>query len=318
VSTAGGRRALLVLRLLFPVLAIGYMLYVIPLRDVMASFTAIPAYALGAACAMCLLGTVLMVVRWRVVLGACGMQAKPRWIDLLRAYVIGSFYNVYIPGALSGDVLRAFATRHVLGAGGMPAALAVVVLERTLGFAAMLIVLTVSFTLFPLPGIGNVMAWSGVGICVATGAIVAIVSGPRLAPYLPSRLARVAATLPRIISLPRIALALCLSLLNQFASVAIGHVLISSISPNVLWTDSIVILPLANALQYFPLTIGGAGIREAAYVVLYAMVAVPKSKALAASFAVGVLVYAINALGGLWHAFQRLTFEEPAAVHHEN
>jgi hypothetical protein len=53
-------------------------------------------------------------------------------------------------------------------------------------------------------------------------------------------------------------------------------------------------------------------------VVLYALVGVPKPRALAASLAVGALAYAINALGGLWHAFEPLTLEEPAAARHKN
>jgi uncharacterized membrane protein YbhN (UPF0104 family) len=83
------------------------------------------------------------------------------------------------------------------------------------------------------------------------------------------------------------------------------------------WSDSIVILPLANALQFFPLTIGGAGVREAAYVVLYGLAGVPKPKALAASLAVGALAYAVNALGGVWHLFQPLASKEPSAVPHK-
>jgi uncharacterized membrane protein YbhN (UPF0104 family) len=318
VNATPGRRAFLILRLLFPALAIGYMLHVIPLRDVVASFAEIPAYALCAACALISLGTLLAIVRWRVVLAACGMSAKPRWVDLARAYMIGSFYNVYVPGGLGGDVLRAIATRDLVGAGGTPAALAVVFLERTLGLAALLVVLAVGFTIFPLPGVGSVMFWSGTGLCIAAGAVVLIVSGRRLARYLPSRFARVAASLPQITSLPHFALALGLSLLTQFAGIGIGHVLVAGLSPSVRWSESIVILPLANALQFFPLTIGGAGVREAAYVVLYALVGVPKPRALAASLAVGALAYAFNLLGGIWHAFQPLALEQPAAAHHKN
>src|SRR3954467_9921078 len=117
-----------------------------------------------------LIGTLFAVARWRILFSACGFTAKPRWRDLFRAYMIGSFYNVYVPGGLGGDVLRAIATRDLVGAGGTPAALAVVFLERTLGLAALLVVLAVGFTIFPLPGVGSVMFWSGTGLCIASAA----------------------------------------------------------------------------------------------------------------------------------------------------
>jgi uncharacterized membrane protein YbhN (UPF0104 family) len=302
------KRLVLALRLLFPAVAIGYMLQLVPLREVAESLQAIPVLALAIAGATMLIGTLFAVARWRILFSACGFTAKPRWRDLFRAYMIGGFYNVYVPGALGGDVLRALATRKLV-AGGLPASVAVVVLERVLGFVAMLTVLTGTFTLFPLPGLNGILLFSGLGFCIAVALVFAIINGPRLAPYLPLPLRRIAASLPQIESLPRFGLALALSLLTQLSSIIIGHVLIHSVSPNVGWSDSLVILPLANAMQYFPLTIGGAGVREAAYVLLYATVGVSKPDALAASFAVGALSYTLAALGGIWHAARPLTFD---------
>jgi uncharacterized membrane protein YbhN (UPF0104 family) len=301
-------RVVFALRLLFPALAISYMLYLVPLREVAASLRSIPVLAVAIAAAMMLVGSLFAVARWRVLFSACGFTANPRWWDLFRAYMIGGFYNVYVPGGLGGDFLRAMATRQLV-TGGLPASLAVVVLERMLGFAAMLTVLTGSFTLFPLPGLNGIMLFSGVGFFVAVAMVLAILNGPRLAPYLPAPLRRIAASLPQIESLPRFGWAVVLSLLTQLSSVSVGNVLVHSVSPNVEWSDSIVILPLANALQYFPLTIGGAGVREAAYVVLYAAAGVSKPNALAASFAVGALSYVLSAFGGIWHVTRPLTFD---------
>src|SRR4029077_9140906 len=138
----------------------------------------------------------------------------------------------------------------------------------------LLILVATSFTLFPLAGIPNVMLWSALGLGAAATAVLAIVSGARLAPYLPAPLARIASSLPTVKSLPLFCVALGMSVLTQLAGVIFGHVLIASITPLARWTDSLVILPLVNAAQYFPLTIGGAGAREAAFVLLYARVGV--------------------------------------------
>jgi uncharacterized membrane protein YbhN (UPF0104 family) len=314
VSAASDRsrmiaRAFMLLRVLVPTVAIAVLLRVIPLQQVLASMRLIRTSALFESAAAIVLSTLLATVRWRIVFKACGLDTKPRYLELLRAYWIGVFYNTYVPGGLGGDVVRGVATRRVVGPGGLPVALAIVLLERTLGFSGMLILVVSGFALFPLPGIPNVMLFSVLGLCVAVAAVVVIASGPRIARFLPAPAARIASSLPTIASLPLFLVALGLSVLTQLCGVVVGHVLISSINTHVAWSDSLVILPLVNTSQYFPLTIGGAGVREAAFVVAYGMIGVAKPDALAASVTLAAVQYATNALGGVLHAIRPLALE---------
>jgi uncharacterized membrane protein YbhN (UPF0104 family) len=302
-------RVLLVLRVVVPLIAIGYLLSIVPLHEVLASVAAVPLWAIAVAVLVIFVATALATLRWRLLLTACGLTGKPSFLELLRAYWIGAFYNTYVPGGLGGDVMRAIATRRFAGERGLPAALAVVFLERTLGLSGLLILVATSFTLFPLPGVPNVMLWSALGLGTAICAVLAIVNGARIARYLPAPLARIASALPTVVSLPLFFIALALSVLTQLSGVVMGHVLIASITSDIHWSDSMVVLPLVNAAQYFPLTIGGAGARELAFVSLYGAVGVSKADALATSLVIGGLMYATSLIGGVLHLMRPLTIE---------
>jgi uncharacterized membrane protein YbhN (UPF0104 family) len=303
---------MLALRLFVPACALAYLLSIVPLRDVLRSASAIGPRVVLAALGMLFLGTVIGTIRWRVLFAACGLTCRPKFGELLRAYWIGVFYNTCVPGGVGGDVMRAIATRRIVGPGGLPTSLAIVFLDRTLGLSGMLIMIATTFSLFPLPGIPNVVLWSAFGVSVAACAVLAIVNGPRLAPILPRPLAKIAASLPRIESLPLFATALGLSVLTQLSGVVCGHLIIMAVTARPTLTDSLVMLPLVNAAQYFPLTVGGAGVREAGFVLLYGMIGVSKADALAASLVIGALSYGASAAGGILHLLRPLTLEPDA------
>lgn len=306
-----GARALWVARILVPVAAIAILLRTVPLGHVLASVRSMPASALLEATAVIAVATALATLRWRMLFHAAGLNAVPRFAELLRIYWIGTFYNTFVPGGLGGDVVRAIATRRVAGPSGLPAALAIVLLERTLGFVGLLIVVAVGFAFFPLERLSNIALLGSIGLAVASTLVAVIVYGRRIARYLPARLGRVFDALPDVVSLPLLLAALGLSVVNQLSGVVVGHVLISSIAGDVTWKDSLLILPLVAAAQYFPFTIGGAGVREAGFVVLYGMIGVKRADSLAASLVLATLQYALSAIGGVLHALHPLELESP-------
>jgi uncharacterized membrane protein YbhN (UPF0104 family) len=295
------RRVWLGLRLVLPVCAFAYLFSIVPARELGASLAQVSLVAVGVALCTCTGGILLAAIRWRALFFACGTPDPPPLSSLFRLHMIGLFYNTYLPGAVGGDLVRALATRRNLGARGLGGALALVLLERALGLSGLLVLLALSFACFPLAGVPNVMLWSALGLVAAFTAVVGITLGHRLARFLPTPLARLANSLPTIESLPRFTLALALSVATQFAAVVAGHVLIASVAGQVSWKDSLVVLPLIGAAQYFPLTVGGAGVREAAFVLFYGLVHVSKADALAASLLSAGVQYAVAAVGGLLH-----------------
>jgi uncharacterized membrane protein YbhN (UPF0104 family) len=286
-----------ILQVLVPVAAVAYTLSRVSLRELLASLAAIPASALAITLLTWCAASAVATLRWSVLFRACGTVPPAPWLELLRLYWVCVFYNTFVPGNMGGDLVRGLATRNVDGS--TPRALGIVLLERMLGFGAMLFLVGTCCLIAPVHGMPSLAWWSALGLCIATAGALALLTASRIAHVLPQRLARIAASLPRIESPARFGVAFGLSLLIQLSGVIVGHVFVASLDAHAAFRDSLVLVPLINALQYFPLTVGGAGVREAGYVVLYRGVGVSEANAFAASVAIGMAHYLVSAVAGL-------------------
>jgi glycosyltransferase 2 family protein len=296
-------RLWLAIRMLVPIGVFAYLLTIVPLRDLGSALARVSPLAVLTTIVAVLTALAVGALRWRLLFTACGIAARPRVRDLFRLHMVGYFYNSYLPGGVGGDVVRGVATQGLMGERGLPGALAIVLLERTLGLSGLLILVAVSFSFFPLPGVENVVYFSALGLLATAGVVASIVAGSRLAPYLPKPIGRLMAQLPTIRSAPAFALALLLSVVTQATGVVIaGHALAASIAGGVAFTTSLGVLPLIGAAQYFPLTVGGAGVREAGFVLFYGLVGVSRADALATSLAYAGVQYAVAGVGGILHA----------------
>jgi uncharacterized membrane protein YbhN (UPF0104 family) len=293
------QRAWLALRIVVPILLLAYLYTKVSLADLTHALSSVSLLSVGGVLLLVLLNLFLAGVRWRIVLRACGVHGRAPLFELFRLHWIGAFYTSCVPGGLGGEVVRAYATRKLFGSRGLPGALAVTILERVLGASGLLLLVAVTFALFPLPGVPHVLLYSGLGLAVVAGVITAMVLAPRLAPLLPAPLARVLTALPAIESHGLFALALGMSVVTQFVGVLMGHLVVADVFSDVRFAQSLVIIPLIFGSQYFPLSVGGAGVREVAFVTLYGLVGVPSHDALAASVVVWGLQLISGAAGGL-------------------
>ena len=130
---------------------------------------------------------------------------------------------------------------------------------------------------------GSPWLWAALGLGGAGAALVGIAVAPRLAPLLPEKLGKPLRALPRLYSLWPFLIAILLSLIIHAANIIAGHVIIHSLEPSVTLAQSAVLMPLIGASAFFPFTVGGAGVREAAFAALYGTVGVPEASAYAAS-----------------------------------
>jgi glycosyltransferase 2 family protein len=302
------------LRLLVSAGVIGILLWRVPVHEVAAAAARVhPALLLGTIAIQALIFA-LAALRWGMLFGACGLDGRPRFLRRYQAYWIGDFYNTWLPGGLGGDVVRAIATRHAVGGGGLPVALGIILLERVLGVTALLSLALTSAVLFPLPGLEAVRWWSGLGLGLALGGLTGLMLVPQITRHLPATFARVAGAIPAVTSPGRLGTAFALSTLVQLGSVAAAHLVMRNTGAQVTWRDALTVLPLANAAVFFPFTFAGVGAREAAFVVLYGRIGVPAAAALATALVITALTYIIGAIGGLLHLLAPLGGDpEPGA-----
>lgn len=275
-----------------------YLARIIPLAEVRSAVARLSGSWALVALLLSIGNTLVATLRWRLLLHAYGADAPPRTGALWRQYLIANFYGTFLPGGVGGDIVRAVACRDAFASGGVTASMGVVFVDRALGLAGLLIVASCAFLFSPLAGVDGVLIGAVVGVSLVAACVAALALGPRLAPHLPGVLGRLAGKLPVLRSLPSLAGALGLSFVTHSIVAATGHVLIASLT-RVTWMQSLVIVPLTGAAQYLPITVAGAGAREAAFVVLYRGVGVADADALTASLGVFACQLAVAALGGL-------------------
>ncbi|MEO8704929.1 MAG: lysylphosphatidylglycerol synthase transmembrane domain-containing protein [Kofleriaceae bacterium] len=243
---------------------------------------------------------VVGAVRWKAVLRAYGATRIPSIVRLAYLYFVAFFYNNYLPGAVAGDVGRGVVTRDAFEGEGATGALAVVLVERALGL----------FALFALLALGLAIAgdavestalwlWTVIGCAGSVTLIVTIPAARRLAPMLPGPLRRIAEKLPALHDGKAFVAAIALSLGTQVLVALAGWILLAELGP-IGFGASLLVVPLAAATTFLPITVGGAGAREAVYVALCGQLfGMPEADALAASLGLWLAHLVVGAAGGV-------------------
>ena len=274
-----------------------YLFSRVDVAEVAASLARIPVRAaVGSACAFAA-AVATGVLRWRALLETYGATTVPRWPFLARWYLVSMFYNL-LPGAVGGDVLRGVATRGCFEDRSITRSVSVVFVERVLGLSG-LFLLSAAATTGSTAFDPRVLLYTVLGLIAACAAIAGIAVGRRIAGVLPGKLASIARSLPAIERPAPFMRAIFISVLSHIAVSLAGHALIHSLSPKVTLAQSMVIFPLGALASYFPLTIAGAGARDAALVLLFAQIGVSRTDALATSLFLLVCHLVTSALGGV-------------------
>jgi uncharacterized membrane protein YbhN (UPF0104 family) len=249
-------------------------------------------------------------LRWRLLMASYGAQRLPALPYMFRLQLIGLFYNM-LPGAVGGDVLRGVVSRHAFGPQGMSAGLTVVLLERVFGLLALVMLVITVLAFHPVHGL-QLSPWLlALGVLGSIGALAAIALSRRLAPHLPGVLGKRAAELPELTRPGMFVLALGTSLANQALVGVMGHLTVMPLAPQVSLLDSLVLSPLAFAAIFFPLTVAGAGTRDAAMVYLYGLLGVSSERAISASLEILVVYLIAAAVGGALSLITPLAQAEP-------
>ncbi len=129
-------------------------------RALLATLSAVRAGWMAAGAALIALSLVVRAFRWHLVLAGVGLSI--RFSRLVVLYLVGSFFNAFLPSGLGGDVVRAGEAAQDVEPG---AAVGSVLVDRLTGlmalFAMALMVLPFRPATFP-----NGLAWTVGGLCL--------------------------------------------------------------------------------------------------------------------------------------------------------
>jgi hypothetical protein len=243
---------------------------------------------LAAAASLHLIGYLVSAYRWRILLVAQGLQ--PSLWELIKSYVIATFFNYVLLGTVGGDISRAYDTgvRSRKGAEAVSA----VFLERVTGVAAMMFLAALGIlflllgpTRLSISAFWNVQAAVGtcVGMFLLLFAILFVLFHPRIVQMIAGKLDRpnpffgklrkIFLSLHTAISVYRsdltpiyrnlfwaLVLQVNVTVHYFFIGLAMGLPLLSHALHY--FCSYMVIVPAVTLILMIPITPGGAGVRE--------------------------------------------------------
>jgi uncharacterized membrane protein YbhN (UPF0104 family) len=233
--------------------------------------------------------------RWRVLMSAFGAEDLPSLLATIRLFFIGLFYNTYVPGTVGGDLLRGVVTRRYFE--NAAASYVVILLERTIGFMAMILVFLFGATIGPeiidledhLPWIALVF---GLGLVVI---IAALASG---------RLAQSIRQLPPLERPSGLLWVLALSLASHFCGVTQMFCLVQGAGLSISYEAIVIIMPVAFTAAVVPLSVFGLGPREVTLVALFGLLGLSTEQAAALSLGYALVHLGLALFGGVLQLFK--------------
>lgn len=315
-SAARSRKRRIIVTVVQVVFTLGAFAYLFTITDVKSLHGAMqraPWFCLPASILTLFVLLFAAAVRWRLLFAAYGASAPPPLSTLYRLQLVGLFYNL-LPGAVGGDVVRGVVSRSAFGERGLGAGLAIVLVERVLGLIGLVILVLSTLSLHDIPNLPVPRPLLMLGLLAGVVAIAGIAAGRRLARFLPKKLAALASQLPELTGYTAFGAAIAMSMVNHALIGIVGHIVISPLSPHVSMFDSWVLAPLSFATIFVPVTVAGAGTRDAAMIALYGAVGVAKEDALLGSLEILLSYVLVACTGGVVGALIPLQVEPTAAA----
>jgi uncharacterized membrane protein YbhN (UPF0104 family) len=256
--------------------------------------------------------------RWQRLLAAAGS----RWTfaQSFAVYGAGLFLGLFIPTGVGGDVYR---VARVRGSGaGLARGAATILLERAIGLLALLLLGTGFAWTHPgtrpwawLLALGSLAGLGGLAALWIPGGPEAVARildrfpgrgmGDRLRAAFPAdAMSRLHGAIPGTV---------LLSLLNHGWLLTVNVLLALGLSLGVPWISVCAAVPLVLLAAQIPITPGGAGVREAAYVYFFARIGVGEAPALALALGWFALLVIVSLLGAIGFLFER-TAAEPGVA----
>ena len=223
----------------------------------------------------------IMALRWEIVLSLIKIKHYS-FLLLYNIYLIGAFFNIFIPGAIGGDAMRVYYVCKLYHFSKMDSLLAVFI-ERVAGLFALGIILMVSL-LFndviraKLDFSFGLIAFSTIGI--AASLIIAKFSIQKKMP----------------ITYRDMSVILLLSGIGQFGDIIVTYIYCIYFDLGIDILKLMSIMPLVYIATVIPISLGGVGVREGVITAGMALYGVNVSDAVVVSF----LLYFTKVIMGLF------------------
>lgn len=252
-------------------------------------------------------GIWLSTMKWRILLRRSGVDAP--MTRLLALYLVGTFFNNFLPTMVGGDVVKAYQLGRE--SGDTASVAAATFMERYLGLAALISLLPLILFQDQVVDAWPVVRWI-VGFAVLGFACTLVAftplgtallerewQPPVGAALLPA-LRKTARKITRFRHSPRaVAISLVVSLLFYLVTAASSWAALRSVGSEVGFVYMLSIVPLVLLAALVPVSLNGLGITEGGYALLLGLAGVPAVSAVAMALVLRARVLFTAGLGGL-------------------
>jgi len=241
--------------------------------------------------------------RWQLLLATKGI--KHSLIQLTRYYLIGAFFSLFLPSAVSGDIIRAYYSTK--DSSNPIISITAVIVERIIGLIAILSfafgALILSTRLFN----NEIINWiSIIGVMLLLFTLVLFfINLDFLQRYKFSKLKIVKELINYLVTIqqyrhqPRVLLSVFgISLLYQLLAVFSSYISSLAIGETLGFNIFLVIFAISSVLSMIPISLGGIGVREGSMTFLLVMVGVNKDSAGLISL-IGLFFFLIQGIVGV-------------------
>jgi glycosyltransferase 2 family protein len=318
------RTALLILKIL---VSLALLAYLFTKTDTQALVTRVrngDTLLLALAALLYLLVIGLSTWRWGLLIKAQGYPAPLR--HLSASYLVATFFNNFLPSNIGGDLIRVRDGKQLTGS--TTSSLAIVAIDRILGFGALYMLAVAAFALAgpqarQLAGARVIL----LGLALVFGSIAYVYFMPGTAgglmqrtglnrlPWLRERFETVQSAVHVyraqmgsvwLAFASSVALQMLLVLYYFFVAKALGILLPFS--------ACFLMIPLCSLIQAVPISFNGWGVREGVFIVYFGQVGLARDSALAFSLLGAGLIVLLSLSGALvWTTRSRFPDSAPCA-----
>jgi glycosyltransferase 2 family protein len=246
------------------------------LTQILRTLSNINIIAFIAAIVLYVFAQVVSTLRWKLLLPQ-GIGLK----KLFSLYMIGAFFNSFLPGIIGGDAVKGFYLYKTTGKVGL--ALASVFMDRYIGLVVLIAICAVAFPFGYQYLHGSDIEWILLSVILSFVLGSFLFFGLRIGQRI-----KHLADLYHYFYLYRnekgtIGKALLLSVLVQFSGFSAVYILACGLGQNIPFLSILVYLPLIILISMIPISISGLGVREGAFVLFFGFIGVKPEAAAAIS-----------------------------------
>jgi uncharacterized protein (TIRG00374 family) len=254
-----------------------------------------------------MLATIIFTLRWQTLIKGYGLPVT--WLDLFRFYLIGLFFNNFLPTSIGGDVFRIY---HLIEkSGDRTAGFTSVLTERLLGIASTLILTLIALFRLTSQFDDYRLIYIAFGLLLIIVTFFVLVFNDHflsLAEHLvsPLKLMRLGERIMKFFKAIRFYYntksiylkILGISLLGQAAIIMMTYILALAIGLKIPLSYMFIVVPISFLVTMLP-SINGIGFREGGYIILLGNIGIGNAEAISLAFLSTLIPMIVSAGGGI-------------------